>query len=96
VTFALVGLYLHLEKGFNGREVQRAHMQLAQPRGRGPARKNWPRFEVPKRPANLRVRDVISSPDRVRAIDDWCRSVWEAWRPTVLQEIDSLTAGLRR
>jgi hypothetical protein len=29
VFFALVGLYLHVEQGFTGREVQHAHMQLA-------------------------------------------------------------------
>lgn len=29
ITFALVGLYLHLKKNFTGKEVQQAHMQLA-------------------------------------------------------------------
>ena len=29
LLFALMGLYLHLEKGFTGREVQLAHMKLA-------------------------------------------------------------------
>ena len=30
VTMALVGLYLHAERGFTGRQVQRVHMLLAQ------------------------------------------------------------------
>src|SRR5262247_2885212 len=29
LTFALVGLYLHVEKRFSGRKVQRVHMDLA-------------------------------------------------------------------
>ena len=28
LTFALAGLYLHLERGFSGRQVQRAHMEM--------------------------------------------------------------------
>jgi Family of unknown function (DUF5946) len=28
LTFALIGLCLHLERGFSGRQVQRAHMAL--------------------------------------------------------------------
>ncbi len=32
LTFALVGLYLHIEKKYSGKEVQRAHMQLANQR----------------------------------------------------------------
>jgi hypothetical protein len=30
LTFALIGLYLHIERGFSGRQVQRAHMTLEQ------------------------------------------------------------------
>ena len=29
LVFALIGLYLHIEKGYTGKQVQRAHMQLA-------------------------------------------------------------------
>lgn len=36
ITFALVGLYLFLEHGFSGKEVQRAHMRLARPGRTGP------------------------------------------------------------
>lgn len=82
IAFALVGLYLHLEKGFTGREVQRAHMQLAQPHGRGPGRKNWPRFLLPARRGSVTVCDVIAAPEhrRAQALDGWCRSVWDAWK----------------
>jgi hypothetical protein len=29
VVFALIGLYLHVEKGYNGKQVQHAHTRLA-------------------------------------------------------------------
>ena len=82
VAFALLGLYLHLERGFSGREVQRAHMQLAQPHGRGPGRKDWPRFSLPRDRGRVTVCDVMAATEheRAQAIDHWCRSVWEAWK----------------
>lgn len=98
VAFALVGLYLHLEKGYTGREVQRAHMQLGQPQGRGPGRKDWPEFQLPHARGRGTVRDVIAAPEseRAAAIDRWCRSVWEAWIPCAVAAIEKLTADLRR
>lgn len=41
-AFALVGLYLAVEKSYSGNQVQRAHMQLAR------KRKEWPRFKPPQ------------------------------------------------
>lgn len=81
VPFTLLGMYLHLEKGFTGREVQRVHMKLAQPHGRGPGRKDWPRFPFPKERAAMTVLDVMSVPEseRRQAIDRWCQSLWDAW-----------------
>lgn len=81
VAFALLGLYLHLEQGFSGRAVQRAHMQLAQPSGRGPGRRVWPRFALPSDRGCLTACDVMaaSEQERPEAIDRWCRSVWSAW-----------------
>jgi hypothetical protein len=98
VAFALVGLYLHLEKGYTGREVQRVHMQLGQPHGRGPGRKDWPRFSLPTERGPVTIRDVMAAPesDRAAAVDRWCRSVWEAWRENALAEVETLTADLLR
>jgi hypothetical protein len=81
VAFALIGLYLHLEKGYSGREVQRVHMRLGQPHGRGAGRKDWPRFALPKDRGSVTVRDVMAAPEseRIEAIEKWCRAVWEAW-----------------
>jgi Family of unknown function (DUF5946) len=76
VAFALIGLYLHLERGRSGREVQRAHIRLAQ------RRREWPILELPASSGDLTIHDVLAvpaGPERDRAIDDWCASVWGAW-----------------
>lgn len=81
VAFALIGLHLHIEKGFTGRQVQLAHMQLAQPHGRGRPTKEWPQFPLPKKRGSITVVDVMAAREdgRAAAIDRWCESVWEAW-----------------
>src|SRR6266700_1263245 len=56
VVFALVGLYLHVEKQFTGRQVQKAHMQLAN------RRKSWPTLPLPAQRGDVRVKDVIAEP----------------------------------
>jgi len=82
IPFTLLGLYLHLEEGYTGREVQRVHMKLAQPHGRGPGRKDWPRFPFPKARPAMTVRDVMAvrESERRQAIDAWCQSIWDVWR----------------
>src|SRR5436190_17926992 len=77
VVFALVGLYLHVEKQFTGRQVQRVHMQL------GRQRKRWPAIPLPRDRGDMTVADVLAAapgPDRDAAIDAWCRSVWNVFR----------------
>lgn len=76
LTFALIGLYLHLEKGLSGRQVQRMHMRLAQ------RRRSWPSFPLPRgRGAITAVQVLAAAPglERDQAIDAWCLSVWEAY-----------------
>ena len=76
VAFALIGLYLHLERGRTGREIQRAHMRL------GRRRRQWPAFEPPPTRGEITIHDVLAAapgPERDHAIDDWCASVWQAW-----------------
>ncbi len=78
VAFALVGLHLHLERGFTGREVQRAHMKMG--RAGGP----WPTFELPDDRGAVTHEDVLAAapgPERVEAIRAWCASVWAPWSP---------------
>ena len=82
VAFGLIGLYLHLEGGYTGREVQAAHIRLAR------KRKQWPAFVPPSDTGELTVMDVMRSPpgaERDQAIGDWCRSVWAAWHDSHAQ-----------
>jgi hypothetical protein len=76
VTFALVGLFLHVEKGWSGRQVQRAHSRLAR------HKHSWPSFPLPATRGGVTAIDVIEAPpgpERDRAIDGWCASVWTAF-----------------
>lgn len=78
ITFALVGLYLHVECGLSGREVQRVHMALAR------HRQTWPSFELPADRGDMTTIDVMAAPEgrpRDAAIRAWARSVWGAYRP---------------
>lgn len=77
ITFALVGLYLHVEKGFSGRQVQAAHMKLAQ------RKHQWPAFSMPADRGDVTATQVMRTApgvERDRAIDFWCVSVWNAFR----------------
>jgi hypothetical protein len=77
-VFALIGLYLYLEKGFTGRQVQKMHMRLAS------QRKHWPRIAPPNAKASITVADVFASPagePRNNAIRNWCAAVWKTWQP---------------
>ena len=76
IAFALAGLYLYLERGHSGRQVQQAHMQLA--RKKHP----WPRFTLPTDRGTMTVADVLRADPgdaRDEAIRQWAASVWEAW-----------------
>lgn len=77
IVFALVGLYLYLEKGFSGRKVQKVHMQLAK------RRRNWERPALPASRGAIGIVDVLAAaPGEPRdlLIGEWCLSVWTAWR----------------
>jgi Family of unknown function (DUF5946) len=76
LTFALIGLYLHLEKNFTGKQVQQAHMQLAR------HKKSWPHFKLPEKRGDITVYEVIDTDDSVirdKLIIKWCESVWAAY-----------------
>src|SRR6186997_35548 len=51
VAFALIGLYLHVERGRSGREVQQAHMRL------GRQRREWPVFDLPATRGEVTIAD---------------------------------------
>lgn len=76
LTFALVGLYLHVEKHLTGRQVQLAHMKLAQ------HKQPWPSFDLPVNRGEITVADVVAAPagkERDEMIDRWSECVWKAY-----------------
>jgi len=76
LTFALVGLYLRVERMLSGRQVQRVHMQL------GRNKRTWPSFPLPRDRGSVTAVEVMAAeagPERDRAIDSWCASVWGAF-----------------
>jgi hypothetical protein len=76
VAFALIGLYLHVERGLTGRQVQRAHMMLAR------RSRSWPIFRLPETRGPLTAAHVLTAPagrERERAISAWCAAVWSAY-----------------
>ena len=82
LAFALVGLYLHIEKGYTGKQVQQVHMRLARDK------RTWPTFKLPEYRGDVTVSDVLAAPpgaERDAAIEKWCRSVWNAYRASHAQ-----------
>jgi hypothetical protein len=76
LTFALAGLYLHVEKRRTGRQVQLAHMKMGQ------RKRQWPTFSLPRERGTITAVDVLRAApgeERDRAIDFWCASVWDAF-----------------
>jgi hypothetical protein len=76
VIFALTGLYLHVEKGFTGFQVQDAHRVMAR------TKRIWPDVIWPEDRGATTPALVLALPEgRVRdqGIDQWCRDVWSAF-----------------
>ena len=91
ISFALIGLYLHIKKDFTGREVQIAHVKLAK------HRKEWPKFDLPTYRGNITVYDVLDAPrgpERDEIIQKWCVSVWDAYSNSHKKVADLVQAEL--
>jgi ribosomal protein L4 len=76
LIFALVGLYLYIEKGFSGREVQLFHMKMAK------RKVAWPKVQLPVTRGNITVFEVLATPEgltRNHRINQWCIEVWKAY-----------------
>ena len=76
LTFALVGLYLHVERHFTGREVQQAHQRIAK------CKRVWPSFTLPRDRGSITAADVLAraeGTERDDAIHAWCAVVWDAF-----------------
>ena len=73
LVFGLIGLYLHLEWNYTGRQVQLAHMRMAS------QRKSWPTLPLPASRGQIRVAQVLHAApghQRDQMIHDWTASVW--------------------
>jgi hypothetical protein len=87
VIFALVGLYLHVEEQRSGSEVQQVHMRM------GGRKRKWPAVTLPRDRGRMTAADVLKAaegPERDHAIDEWCRSVWTAFRDSRQTIVDLL------
>jgi Family of unknown function (DUF5946) len=76
ITFALIGLYLYLDRNYTGKQVQLAHMALAR------HKREWPKFDLPEARGEITVADVLNEPagpGRDVKIREWCAAVWEAY-----------------
>ena len=85
LLYALAGLYLAVEQGYSGREVQRAHMELAKDKT------DFPPLTLPSDRGALTVADVLAIPAgaaRDMLILEWCAAVWSAYA-----ESQSVIAG---
>jgi len=89
VVFALVGLYLHVERNVTGRQVQKVHMQMAS------RRREWPRLSLPRESGGVVIADVVAAPAgerRYALIRAWCESAWETWWESRLQIVELLAS----
>lgn len=76
VIFALVGLYLHIEKGFTGMQVQNAHRVMGQ------VKRSWPDVVWPLERGDVTAATVLAMPAgqaRDEGIDEWCKQVWSVF-----------------
>jgi len=84
-AFALAGLYLHNEKGFIGKQVQLAHMQLAK------HKESIPLFELPADRGGMQISDVLEAePGSLRdaAIEMWSRTTWGALKESTQERLE--------
>lgn len=91
-AFALIGLYLTIERGMGGPQVRHAHGFLAS------LRREWPVFYPPRFTWPVTVLDVAESLEaeaHLAAVQRWGASVWEAWG-TDREQVRSLSDDLLR
>lgn len=76
LVYALAGLYLFLDKGYTGLQVQQAHVQLSKHKD------DLPRIPLPETRGETGPEQVLLAPpgaERDREIGRWCASVWAAY-----------------
>jgi len=93
-AFALIGLHLAIDVGWDGLQVRNAHQRLAA------AARTWPSFAFPASRGDRTIFDVAiaASPDEhVERLRAWAAAVWTAWsgsheavRALVLEHADAV------
>ncbi len=76
LTFALVGLYLYIEKNFSGKAVQQFHTLMSN------NKTDWPNFIRPQHRGEISIDMVLDEntiEGRNKMIEIWCHSVWTAY-----------------
>jgi len=92
IAFALMGLYLHLEKGYSGKQVQNAHIEMAK------KKTSLPEFTFPVERGEVTVRDVVNTKpgiERDQMINIWSNSVWKAWSASHIQVAEWLKSEMK-
>jgi hypothetical protein len=92
VIFSLVGLYLHVEKGFTGTQVQNAHRVM------GNVKRSWPNVVWPTERGAMTAATVLAMPvgqARDDGIDEWCRQVWAAFRGANRDMVSALVSDYK-
>jgi hypothetical protein len=75
-AFALIGLHLAIEEGWDGLAVRDAHQDLARRHG------DWLAFTRPERRGDLTVLDLAlagTPEEHVERLRAWAADVWQAW-----------------
>ncbi len=103
LTFALVGLYLAVEKNYSGRAVQQFHMLLSSMKPLNAKNskavvtrqgiKTWPKFILPATRGEITLSHVLAippEPDRDRMIFSWCKGVWAAYKKDNIETVKAL------
>ena len=75
LVFALVGLCLHLEHGYDGLAIRTFHQRMAN------SKRDWPRLNLPQVRGEVTPTEVMAAPesDRAGAVSAWSASVWAAY-----------------
>jgi len=75
--FSVIGLYLYIEKGYSGKEIQDLHTKIAN------TKKELPKLKIPKEKATITISNVLearSEIERNEKIKEWSASVWEIFK----------------
>jgi hypothetical protein len=76
IVYGLAGLYLFAEKGFTGKEIQNAHVNMSK------QSKSFPLIHLPQKRGTITIKNVLDAPEgeaRNEMIKRWCRDVWRAY-----------------